>query len=454
MLYFRKNTFTMICMKPLQNMKSVVYKITEIEMENNSPNICFSTYVGGGAALLDEFIGTPCLVYETVSDEWASALDTQDMRGGLTTLENPEFPDKSALVFETGAGTCAHFAMMDLSDPAVWRVLDVWIEQRCFVTVQHVAGRTLFNGCRLRDETIQMLKEHRDSGREHSPAAFGRFAQLIGEQRVFDMYMKKMLELLGHPKDVAPLVEMQVLTDAEVRQPNLKEPTPAREKMGRDFLSPNSGSTPDLIPAPMGLVRMAKNFSATSSFAAKMRPRSPVLVCSIDMARYMEVSRTEGCFGFGHFRVGDRGVLSFRLQSGGAQVYWLADAADPRAWATVDNIRKGEVGFMLMQGIDAVFLPLKLEGRKDGVDSVRAESLSHPGGLSDVASYLANSGMVQRTATTDIPGMELNYVQVNVLSFDSSEAALYALQQQSVGTVFNETGGLVVDVMHAGETVH
>ena len=109
---------------------------------------------------------------------------------------------------------------------------------------------------------------------------------------------------------------------------------------------------------------------------------------------------------------------------------------------------------MLMQGIDAVFLPLKLDGRKDGVDSVRAESLSHPGGLSDVASYLANSGMVQRTATTDIPGMELNYVQVNVLSFDSSEAALYALQQQSVGTVFNETGGLVVDVMHAGETVH
>lgn len=426
----------------------------ETQLKNNTSTICFSTYVGGGDALLDEFIGTPCLVYETVSDEWASALDTQDMRGGLTPLENPEFPDKSALVFETGAGTCAHFAMMDLSDPAVWRVLDVWIEKRCFVTVQHVAGRTLFNGCRLRDETVQMLKEYRDSEPEHSPEAFVRFTQLIGEHRVFDIYMKKMLELLGYPKDVAPTVEIQVLTDAEVRSPNSGEPSRAGGKAAQDFVSSFSGSTPDFVPAPFGLVRMAKNFAGTSSFAAKMRPRSPVLVSSIDMARYMEVSRTEGCFGFGHFRVGDRGVLSFRLQSGGAQVYWLADAADPRAWATVDDIRKGEVGFMLMQGIDAVFLPLKVHGRKDAVDSVRAKSLSYPGGRSDVASYLADSGMVQRTATSDIPGVELRYVHVSVLTFDSSQEALYALQQRSADGRSDERSGVFDDVLHSGETVH
>ncbi|WP_343654392.1 hypothetical protein [Paraburkholderia caribensis] len=382
-------------MKPLQCIESVAYKITEIEMKNSSSVIFFMTYVGGGPELLNEFLGDPCLVYETVSDEWASALDTQGMMSRLTTLENPEIPDKSALVFETGAGTCAHFAMMDLSDPAVWRVLDVWIEKRCFVTVQHVAGRTLFNCCRLRDETIQTLKEHRDSGREHSPAAFARFVWLIGVNRVFEMYMKKMLALLGYPKDVAPIVETQVLTDAEVRQTNAtNESTPAARNVAPDFFSSDFAPVPDSVLAPMGLVRMAKNFSAKSAFAAKMRPRSPVLVSSIDMARYMEVSRTEGCFGFGHFRVGDRGVLSFRLQSGGAQVYWLADAADPRAWATVDDIRMGEAGFMLMQGIDAVFLPWKLDGRKHGIDSVRSESLSHPGGLSDVASYLANSGMV------------------------------------------------------------
>ncbi|TXC80595.1 hypothetical protein [Paraburkholderia azotifigens] len=176
---------------------------------------------------------------------------------------------------------------------------------------------------------------------------------------------------------------------------------------------------------------MAKNFTQTSPLAVKMRPRSPILVSSIDMPRFMEVSRTKGSFGFGHFKVHGRNVLSFRLQSGGAQIYWLADAADRRAWAAIDAIKKGEAGFVLMQGIDAVFLPWEFSKGRDSIDAIRSESLSHPGGLSDAASVLANSGIVQRFASTDIAGIELSYVHVNLLSFDSSQAALYELQQKS-----------------------
>jgi hypothetical protein len=171
---------------------------------------------------------------------------------------------------------------------------------------------TLSNHAYDAAEAIQILKEHRESAREHSPAAFGRFAQLIGEHRVFDMYMKNILVLLGRPKDVAPIVEIQVLSDAEVRQPNsASEPALVGESAGQGSRSSGLTSAPGIAPAPLGFVRMAKNFSATSSSAAKMRPRSPVLVSCIDMARYMEVSRTEGCFGFGHFRVGER--QTFRL---------------------------------------------------------------------------------------------------------------------------------------------
>ncbi|ALL68588.1 hypothetical protein K788_0000392 [Paraburkholderia caribensis MBA4] len=197
-------------------------------------------------------------------------------------------------------------------------------------------------------------------------------------------------------------------------------------------------------------------YEATSSewFREQMRPRSPILASSIDMTRYMEVSRTAGNFGFEHFRAGDWRVLSFRLQSGGAQVYWLADAADPRAWATMDDIRKGEAGFVLMQGSEAVFLPWKLDGRRDGIESVRAESLSRPGGLSDAALYLVNSCMVQRTTTTDIPGMELSYVHVNLLSFDSSEAALYTLQKKLADGFREQVSDLAMDALRSGETVH
>ena len=144
-------------------------------MKNNSPVICFATYVGGGPQVLDEFVGTPCLVYEAVSSEWARELDTQRAIFRLKALDTPDTLGTPALMLETRAGKCAHFVLVDLSDPAVWRVLDVWIEQRCFVVVQHIAGNTSFNGCRLSDEDIQMLRKCRNSVGEHNPVRFGQF---------------------------------------------------------------------------------------------------------------------------------------------------------------------------------------------------------------------------------------------------------------------------------------
>jgi hypothetical protein len=160
-------------------------------------------------------------------------------------------------------------------------------------------------------------------------------------------------------------------------------------------------------------------------------------------------------FGFGHFRAGDRVVLSFRLQSGAAQNYWLADSADSSVWALIDDMKRvGEAGFLLGEEEQSVFIPWKLMPQENLIGAIRAECLAHPGDRSDAVRSLAQSGFVEKNATTDIPGVELAYVHVSVLSMEPTEGGARMLQTMSLAQSMQPRQGLTADHVRTAETLH
>jgi hypothetical protein len=76
------------------------------------------------------------------------------------------------------------------------------------------------------------------------------------------------------------------------------------------------------------------------------------------------------------------------------------------------------------------------------IGAIRAECLAHLGDRSDAVRSLAQSGFVEKNATTDIPGVELSYVHVSVLSMEPTEGGARMLQ------------GLTADHVRTAETLH
>jgi hypothetical protein len=124
-----------------------------------------------------------------------------------------------------------------------------------------------------------------------------------------------------------------------------------------------------------------------------------------------------GCFGLGRFQVDDCVPLTMRLQVGTLQIYWLADASDPEVWKTIDAWKKGGVaGFALVQERNAAFFPWEIAGPQNDVEQFRGECGKEKAWeFMQAAVRLIESSIVQRTATTDIPGVRLGHVLVNIL---------------------------------------
>ncbi|MEX3785800.1 hypothetical protein [Paraburkholderia sp. BR14374] len=123
----------------------------------------------------------------------------------------------------------------------------------------------------------------------------------------------------------------------------------------------------------------------------------------------------ESQFGFGHVELGDRFVLTIRLQMGGLQVYWVGDMTDPEIWAAIDSWKRARhvpimfevespqrrerlVGVMPVSGIA---FPQEVRRNPDRAPTVHT--------WHDLKS-LADSGLLQVQATTDIPGIPLRHV--------------------------------------------
>jgi hypothetical protein len=430
----------------------------KINLKQKQSSIHLSTYTGRASDLLKPWVGDPCLVYQTVSKQWNNddALNTQPTFK-FGSIDNEKAP---ILFLETRVGNCFHYAVMDLSDPVLWKTLDTWKRKRGLVLVRALAAGVSVGACPLTDEAIAPFERYRRKSKKAKRGAFTGIAQSFLQRGVFEAHVSEQLREEGRDDGSVPVVEVQILSSAAIRtgfllsDPHDSAGGPARSGVNRTARNDDNRML-GLPLVSIGTLHRASEFARISTTASAMKPDTPVLGSPVDMKRYLDLSRVEGTFGFGHFRVDGRIVLSMRLQSGAAQIYWLADSADPSLWAAIDVMKKNrEVGFMLEEGRQSAFVRWDLPPSDEDIRVLRAESLGHPGGLSNAAVELASSGQVEANATTDIPGVELKYVHVNVLASESVQHLLQALQTAVPDRAKQRTDKFDDAMMSAGNVLH
>ena len=431
--------------------------VVKINVKKKQSSIHLSTYMGGASELLRPWVGDPCLVYQTVSNQW-NRDDTLNIRPifKVGTIDNKAAP---VLFLETRVGDCFHYALMDLSDPVLWKTLDKWKRKEGFVLVRELSAGVSVGACPLAGDVIARFEMYRRKGSKSKPGAFAGIAQSLRERRVFETQVAERLRAEGRDDGSMPVVEVQILSSAAIRAgAPLNDRYDTAGGAGGSRAKPSAGNdnlTLGLPPVPMGTLHRASEFVRISTTASTLKPDTPVLASPIDLKRFVDLSRVEGSFGFGHFRYDGHIVLSMRLQSGPVQIYWLADSADPNLWTAIDVMKKnGEVGFMLEEGRQRAFIRWDLPPNHEDIRVLRAESLAQPGGLSNAALELANSGLVQANATTDVPGIELQYVHVNVLASGTLQHMLQVFEASLPDTVPQPSDDVEFDMASAGHSLH
>jgi hypothetical protein len=187
-------------------------------------------------------------------------------------------------------------------------------------------------------------------------------------------------------------------------------------------------------------IATAKDFAPYGKSAAKLRPSTPVLTssCELDLLKKYARHDGAGCFGFGCIHVDDCPLLTMRLQIGALQIYWLADPSDPELWKTIDLWKKvGQAGFALAQGSNVAFFSWDMRSPQTGmtVEQFRGEcGRNRAWEFMQCAASLAGSGRIQLNATTDIPGVRLEHVLVNILMTERLERVAKA---RSLGQLAN-----------------
>jgi hypothetical protein len=165
---------------------------------------------------------------------------------------------------------------------------------------------------------------------------------------------------------------------------------------------------------------MAQKFEQAKSLPPEVLCLTTVL--SRDQFAALEKNQNGGGgFGLGSVPVLNDDVMTIRFQLGAAQFYWLADMSDPQTWKAVDywqTLGCVPMGFASFEGKRHKYMFLqapwpvenaivnRFRGRQ--TEAARAE-------IWEDISSLAKSGLMERSATTDIPGIALKKVVVNVL---------------------------------------
>ncbi|MEX3992707.1 hypothetical protein AB4Y35_18270 [Paraburkholderia sp. EG286A] len=196
----------------------------------------------------------------------------------------------------------------------------------------------------------------------------------------------------------------------------------------------------------VGGLRLAHEFASENQLAGKVPGNLPILTCPLDENLLATVQRqkTGVCFGYGSMGVGDDRLLTFRLQVGGIQIYWLADITDPEVWSAMDlwhrqrylpHAFETAVGG---RGLVGAFGRVGIGSDAPIIGEYRTlQCAEEPDGMWENLTYVAASGFMQLHASTDIPGVRLENVLVNVLV---TKRYMPRIQ----GTVFSEKPTIAV----------
>ncbi|MBR8175780.1 hypothetical protein [Burkholderia ambifaria] len=205
-----------------------------------------------------------------------------------------------------------------------------------------------------------------------------------------------------------------------------------------------------------GSLNQARDFKKESKLARTLPPALPVLTCPVeesDLRILMGLRMQRQCFGFGSVPMTGDKVMTIRLQLDGLQVYWLADMSDREVWVAIDAWRKaGKVpfcfGFASETTQDCMLGTVDIAAQAPRISNFRGRvTPEFPEGIWEQLADLAASGVMQLQATSDIPGVALEHVLVNVLATKRlrEHTGVKFLPQKPV---LATTGGAGADLPH------
>jgi hypothetical protein len=158
--------------------------------------------------------------------------------------------------------------------------------------------------------------------------------------------------------------------------------------------------------------------------AKALPPDAPCLTAVLTRQQFAAIANNQngaGSFGLGSISGLNDDVMTIRCQIGDVQLYWLADMGDSEVWNAIDYwLKLGRVPIGLAQfddkGSNYMFASPEWEIKNPPVNRFRGkQSTVAKQHLWKDISVIAKSGGLERTATTDIPGIKLKKVVVNVL---------------------------------------
>ncbi|KVM68023.1 hypothetical protein WJ61_01590 [Burkholderia ubonensis] len=160
-----------------------------------------------------------------------------------------------------------------------------------------------------------------------------------------------------------------------------------------------------------------------SKFVNGLPADFPMLDCPVERVDAHCLSfhdiRTSMCFG--HIKQFGTPIMTIRLQLGSTQFYWLADMTDPEVWRAYDKWKYARRVPIALESDDcnqlqSRFCVLDVSGEWSSMEEFRiyaGKPLSEDVWKAMVT--LSVSGLIQLGAKTDIPGVQLEHVFVNVL---------------------------------------
>lgn len=151
---------------------------------------------------------------------------------------------------------------------------------------------------------------------------------------------------------------------------------------------------------------------------------TPVLKCPVAAvdADCFRIQNADVNFGFGTIQLKEGLVQSIRVQVNDVQIYWLADMADPEVWAAIDKWRRAKHALVQFEVRGApgekghsVFLKPGVPRGSYRNEAFRDVAMSNAERIWKGMVDLADSGLLQQQAETDVEGIPLRRVFVNVL---------------------------------------
>lgn len=179
---------------------------------------------------------------------------------------------------------------------------------------------------------------------------------------------------------------------------------------------------PSLIA--IGRMELLKSFESKPNQAIGLPGNMPVLMCPVAAsdADCFATKNAQVNFGFGTIQLLEGLVQSIRMQVNDVQTFWLTDMTDPEVWAALDKWRKAKQALVQFNvrgqpGELGHSVFVKPEVPEGAYSNERFRNAPAPAVRNIWAgmSALAQSGILEQQAESDMQGITLRRVFVSLL---------------------------------------